>query len=68
VNLDRAQLRAAARLRAASSLRTPDALQLAAALTGGCTAFLTGERRLPARVSSMAVLRLADYLPRGTSS
>jgi predicted nucleic acid-binding protein len=61
VDLDLAQLRAAARLRAVSSLRTPDALQLAAALTSGCTAFVTGDRRLPAHVGGMKVLRLVDY-------
>ena len=46
VDVDRAQLRAAAELRARHGLRTPDALQLAAALATGCTAFVTNDRRL----------------------
>jgi predicted nucleic acid-binding protein len=60
VDLTREQLRAAAQLRAATAVRTPDALQLAAALTSGCTSFITHDRRLPA-VSGTRVLQLADY-------
>lgn len=47
VPLDRPLLRAAARLRAATSVKTPDAIQLAAALVTGCTAFVTNDRALP---------------------
>lgn len=49
VDIDRSQLRAAAQLRALHpSLPTPDALQLAAALSAGCSAFVTSDRDLPA--------------------
>jgi predicted nucleic acid-binding protein len=37
VDISRDHLRAAAQLRAASAVKVPDALQLATALTGGCT-------------------------------
>lgn len=47
VEIDEHQLRWAAQLRARYSVRTPDALQLAAALSAGCTAFVTNDRRLP---------------------
>ena len=60
VDLTRDQLRAAAQLRAATSVRTPDALQLAAAITAGCTSFLTNDRRLPT-LAGVRVLRLAHY-------
>lgn len=39
---------AAAQLRAIHNLRTPDAIQLATAMQGGATAFLTNDARLPA--------------------
>ena len=61
--LDLPQLRVAARLRAAGGFKTPDALQLAAALSAGSSAFLTNDRRLPREVGGMPVLQLADYLP-----
>jgi predicted nucleic acid-binding protein len=61
VDISREQLRAAAQLRAASGMKTPDALQLAAALSSGCSAFLTNDRRLPA-VAGMRILQLADYV------
>jgi len=57
VELDRTQLRAAHRV------RTPDALQLAAALTQRCSAFVTNDRAMPA-VPGLRVLQLADYLER----
>lgn len=60
IDITRDQLRAAAQLRAATSLRTPDALQLTAAVTSGCTAFITNDRRLPA-VGPTRVLQLEDY-------
>ena len=60
--IDRAQLRAAAYLRAAHrGIRTPDAIQLAAALAAGCSAFLTNDRDLPP-IPGLAVLQLRDYL------
>ncbi|MDH3525456.1 MAG: PIN domain-containing protein, partial [Acidobacteriota bacterium] len=45
--IDLEVLRAAARIRAATAARTPDAIQLATALAAGCTAFVTGDRRVP---------------------
>lgn len=61
VPLDLPQLRAAAQLRASyPGTRTPDALQLAAALSSGCTALLTNDRRLPA-VAGLRVLQLSDF-------
>ncbi|MBW3571823.1 MAG: PIN domain-containing protein [Gemmatimonadetes bacterium] len=59
--IDRAQLRAAAQLRAVAGVRTPDALQLAAAVAEGCTAFVTNDRRLHA-LPGGRILQLADYV------
>jgi predicted nucleic acid-binding protein len=42
-----AQARLAAQLRARTGIRVPDTLQLAAALSAGCTAFVTNDRALP---------------------
>lgn len=58
--LERALLRAAARLRSLARIKTPDALQVAAALSAGCTAFITNDRTLPAGLG-LDVLELADY-------
>ena len=57
VPMDRAQLRSAAQLRAFYGLRTPDALQVSAALSLECTAFLTNDRRLrtPPRLPVLSV-------------
>jgi predicted nucleic acid-binding protein len=60
IDLTREQLRAAAELRAATGVRTPDALQLAAAIGAGCTAFVTNDRRLPS-VPGMRILQLDAY-------
>ena len=60
MDLTRDQLRTAAQLRAATGLKTPDALQLAAALSAGCAAFVTNDRRIPA-IRGMRVLQLGDY-------
>jgi predicted nucleic acid-binding protein len=60
VDLSRDQLRDAAQLRAATGIKTPDALQFAAAIACGCTAFVTNDRRLPA-VRGTRVLQLCDY-------
>ena len=60
-DLDRDLLRNAARIRAGTGIKTPDALQLAAAHAGGCSAFLTNDRRLPP-VGGMKVLQLREYV------
>ncbi|MCE2900124.1 MAG: type II toxin-antitoxin system VapC family toxin [Gemmatimonas sp.] len=60
VDLSRDQLRTAARLRAQHpTLRTPDAIQLAAAIGAGCTAFVTNDRRLPSP-DGLRVLQLSE--------
>jgi predicted nucleic acid-binding protein len=41
-------------------VKTPDALQLVAAIGGGCTTFLTNDRRLPP-VPGLRVVELASY-------
>lgn len=64
IDLSRDQLRAAAELRATTGAKTPDALQLAAALTAGCTAFVTNDRRIPA-IPGVQILQLANYAPTG---
>lgn len=61
IGLEREQLRAAAQLRAATGIKTPDALQLVAALTAGCSTFLTNDRRLPA-ISGLRILQLQSYV------
>ena len=48
-------------LRAAHNLRVPDALQIAASLSTGATAFVTNDRRL-ARVHELSVIVLDDYI------
>src|SRR5213594_2782303 len=58
VELSHDQLRAAAQLGAATSIKTPDALQVVAAISGGCTTFLTNDRRLPP-VPGLRILELA---------
>jgi predicted nucleic acid-binding protein len=60
VEFDRSQLRTAAQLRALHGVRTPDALQLAAALSQRCTAFVTNDRRLPA-LSGLRVVQLDEH-------
>ena len=61
IDIDRAQLRAAAQLRAIhASLRTPDAIQVSAALSGSCSALLTNDRELPA-VPGLRILQLEDF-------
>ena len=58
--ISRNHLRAAAQLRAATGVKTPDALQLVAALAGGCPTFLTNDRELP-DVPGIRILQLASY-------
>jgi len=52
----------AAQLRAEHSLRTPDAIQLATAICGSASHFLTNDRRLPS-LPSIEVLLVGDLLP-----
>ena len=61
IELTLPQLRAAAQLRAATGLRAPDALQVSAALSAGCSAFLTNDRRWPERVGGLRILPLESY-------
>jgi len=61
IEIDRAQLRAAAQLRGLHrALKTPDALQLCAALGGGCATFVTNDRDLP-KIPGLRILQLKDY-------
>ena len=61
IDLDRSQLRAAAHLRALHpGLRTPDAIQISAALSGGCSALLTNDRHLP-EIPGLRILQLEDF-------
>lgn len=60
IDLSRDQLRRAAQLRASTAVATPDALQLAAALTARCTAFVTNDRRLPSS-PDLKILQLSSY-------
>jgi predicted nucleic acid-binding protein len=62
VEVDRAQLRTAAQLRARhGGLRAPDALQLAAAVSGTCTALVTNDRRFP-DVPGLRIVQLSDQI------
>ncbi len=62
VELDLPLLRAAALIRATTRVKTPDALQLAAALSHGCTTFLTNDRKL-SDLGGLRVLQLQDQRP-----
>jgi predicted nucleic acid-binding protein len=59
-DISRDHLRTAAQLRAATGVKTPDSLQLVAALSGGCTTFLTNDRDLPS-IPGLRILQLASY-------
>ena len=61
VELSSAVLRTAAELRAELQVRTPDAIQLAAAVHGGCSLLLTNDRRLP-DLPGLGIRELSDYL------
>jgi predicted nucleic acid-binding protein len=61
VELSHDQLRAAAQLRASTGVKVPDALQLVAAIGGGCTTFLTNDRRLPP-VPGLRIVELASVV------
>ena len=61
LDIDRDLLRSAAQIRATyARVRTPDALQIAAALSHGCTALLTNDRDLP-EIPGLRILQLARY-------
>jgi predicted nucleic acid-binding protein len=59
-DISRDHLRAAAQLRARTAVKVRDAVQLVAALAGGCTVFLTNDRELP-KVPGIRILRLTSY-------
>lgn len=61
IELDHSVLRTAAQLRAHARLKTPDALQLAAALAGGCTSFVTNDRKLPG-IPGLRIIELGAYV------
>lgn len=61
VDLTQDHMRAAAQIRASTGASTPDALQLAAALSAGCSAFVTNDRRMPA-VSRLRIIQLGFYV------
>lgn len=62
VGISRDVLRVAAMLRATVAVKAPDALQLACALQGGATTFVTNDRRLP-DVHGLQIVQLTDHLP-----
>ncbi|MGV3709389.1 MAG: type II toxin-antitoxin system VapC family toxin [Gemmatimonas sp.] len=59
VDIDREQLRMAARLRAQYGLKTPDALQISAALTSSCSLFITNDKPIPA-IPGLEIVQLSD--------
>ncbi len=61
LTVDLSLARQAIALRAEHNIRVPDALQIAAALESGATAFVTNDRRLE-KVHSLHVLVLDAYL------
>lgn len=61
IGLERPLLKSAAQLRASFNVRPPDAIQLAAALSAACPAFLTNDRKLP-RIPGLKIVQLNEYL------
>jgi predicted nucleic acid-binding protein len=61
LNINAALARRAIDLRAAHNIRVPDALQIAAALESGATAFVTNDRDLE-KVQDLKVFLFDDYL------
>jgi len=59
--VDAALARRAVALRAQYDIHVPDALQIAAALEAGATAFITNDRRL-AKVQELQVLLFDEYV------
>jgi predicted nucleic acid-binding protein len=62
VAIDERLAEAAALIRARYTTRLPDALQIAAAMQGDATLFLTNDKRIK-KVDALEVLVLSDYLP-----
>jgi predicted nucleic acid-binding protein len=62
VNVDRAVARRAAELRGRYRVRPADALQVAASLVYGATAFLTNDRRLARLQPLIDIILLDDFL------
>jgi predicted nucleic acid-binding protein len=58
--LNREILKLGAYLRANLGIKTPDALQLAAAKKGGCSTFVTNDRRLPT-IEGLTIFQLSAY-------
>jgi predicted nucleic acid-binding protein len=61
VAIDEKLAEAAALIRARHAIRLPDALQIAAAIQGEATLFITNDKRLK-KVGAVEVLVLSDYL------
>jgi predicted nucleic acid-binding protein len=61
VDIDSALLRSAARLRAGYGIKTPDSIQLTAAFSKACSAFLTHDRPL-SRVRGIKILQIGRYV------
>ena len=62
VAIDERLAEAAALIRARYAIRLPDALQIAAAIQGDATLFITNDKRIK-RVDAIEVVVLSDYLP-----
>jgi len=62
VDVDRNVARAAAQLRARYNISPPDALQVAASLSFGATAFLTNDKRLSKLQSLIDIIVLDDFV------
>jgi predicted nucleic acid-binding protein len=60
IPIDLDLLRAAAHLRATARLKTPDSLQIAAALSCGCSVFIANDHRIPS-VPGLRVLQIEDF-------
>ena len=61
MEVDRRLLKAAAQLRATFKFKPPDAIQVAAALVGNCSSFLTNDRRMTT-VPGLKVFQVKNYL------
>lgn len=61
IAIDEQLAEAAALIRARYKIRLPDALQIAAAIQGEATLFLTNDKRIK-KVDALEVLVLSDYL------
>ncbi|HEY7558640.1 MAG TPA: PIN domain-containing protein [Candidatus Binatia bacterium] len=61
LSIDEKLAEAAAHIRARYTIRLPDALQVAAAIQGAATLFLTNDKRVK-KVEGLEVIVLSDYL------